>query len=573
MQIIPKQELIDQNFASESNRRRGSILVLSAFIMIMVMGFAAFTIDIGFLAHCKGQLENAVDSATLSGVMEFDPSNPDQNAVKTIVENEAISLAALNDVGNTGGLVLNRSTDITLGRLDIDPVTGELIYQWGTSPYNLLRVTGRVTLPTFFAGIINHDSIYLTASTIATYQPRDIMLVLDYSGSMNNDTEFKSAPAMGISVIDSSIDTMWTELGSPSYGGLPYTPVYITVEGVPEDIPSNIPHVTVEYRGNHVYVTSTMDLDMVKLYDNNGNYATYDDLSGTSGTFWDNRKIRKVWVESAGNTNLSSEEWGEKFEFYDDDVEGYLGLNAVSYPYASGSWTSFVDYCNDDSDCEKMNYQYKYGMRCLINYWNEKKPKNNQTADLWKITTQPLEAAKNASDILINYIDAVEADDRIGLSIYTHTNSNGAILESPLTLDVLTVKPLYRDRQAGHYDNMTNIAGGIKVARLELQANLRPVAFPLIILMTDGIANRPSPDPEDAAMDEAELCSIAGIRILTVSLGLGADQDLMQDIADETGGEHFNVPGGGTIAEYEAQLMAVFQKIAADRPLKILPAQ
>jgi Flp pilus assembly protein TadG len=556
-----------------SRVRSGSIIVLSAFVMVIVMAFAAFTIDIGYISLCKGQLQSAVDAATLSGVMEFDPSNPNQSAVKTNVENQAIALGLLNDVGNQGGLVLNASTDIMVGNLDIDPSTGALVYNWGTSPYNLLKVTGRVTFPTFFAGTINHDSVTLNSSTIATYQPRDMMLVLDYSGSMNNDTEFKSAPTIGISLINSSIDTMWTELGSPSYGGLPYTPAYVTVAGVPEDIPSNIPHVTVEYKGDHVYVTSTMDLDIVKLYDKNGYYATYDNLSGTSGTFWDNRKIRKVWVESAGNTNLSPEAWGEKFEFYDDDVAGYLGLNAVTYPYASGSWTDFVDYCNDDSDCGKMNYQYKYGMRCLINYWNEKKPQYSQTADLWEITTQPLNAAKNASDLLIDYVNEVEADDRIGLSIYTHTNSNGAILESGLTHDILDVKPLYRDRQAGHYDNMTNIAGGIKVARLELEANIRPVAFPVIILMTDGVANRPTPNPEAAAMAEAALCATAGIRILTVSLGLGADQDLMQDIADETGGKHFNVPGGGTIAEYEAQLMAVFQKIAADRPLKILPAE
>ena len=99
------------------------------------------------------------------------------------------------------------------------------------------------------------------------------------------------------------------------------------------------------------------------------------------------------------------------------------------------------------------------------------------------------------------------------------------------------------------------------------------IIFPLIILMTDGVATEPDPDPEAAAMAEATLCKNAGIRILTVSLGLGADQDLMQDIADETGGIHFNVPGGGTIASYEQQLMDVFQNIAADRPLKLLPPE
>ncbi len=218
-----------------------------------------------------------------------------------------------------------------------------------------------------------------------------------------------------------------------------------------------------------------------------------------------------------------------------------------------------------------MSYQYKYGTKCLINYWNEKKPKYSQTTSLWQITTQPLSAAKNASDVLVDFIDQVEADDQVGLSIYTHTNADGAILESGLTFDVLNLKPLYRDRQAGHYDNMTNIGGGIKVAREELEANARPQAYKVIVLITDGVANRPVGNPVGFAQDQADLCLAAGIKILTVSLGLGADQLLMQDIADRTGGEHFNVPGGGTIAEYEADLMAVFQEIAADRPLKLLP--
>ena len=539
----------------------------------MVMAFAAFTIDVGFIAVAKAQLENAVEAATLAGVMEFDPSNPDQSIVKTNVETAAKDVALLNDVAGMGGLALVPAKHLQLGQLDVDLVTGELIYNWGATPYNLLKVSHTYTLPMFFAGVINNDRVNIAAEAIATYQPRDMMIVLDYSGSMNDDTEFKRAPTQGISTINAAIDTMWTELGSPSYANLPYTPDYVTFDGVPEDLVNNIPHVSVEYRGDHVYVTSTMDLDKVVLYDKYGYYLTYDSLSGTTGTFWDNRKIRKVWVESAGNTNLSGEGWGEKFEFYDDDIVNHLNLNTVDYPYASGSWSSFVDYCNDDSDCGKMNYRYKYGMRCLINYWNEKKPRNSQTADLWKITTYPLSAAKNASTLLIDYIDQVEADDQIGLAIYEHSNADGAILESGLTDNVTSLKPLYQDRQAAHYENSTHIAGGIKVARQELENNARPMAFPLIILITDGVATEPDPDPEAAAMAEATLCKNAGVRILTISLGLGADEDLMQDIADETGGIHFNVPGGGTIASYEQQLMDVFQEIAADRPLKLLPPE
>ena len=94
----------------------------------------------------------------------------------------------------------------------------------------------------------------------------------------------------------------------------------------------------------------------------------------------------------------------------------------------------------------------------------------------------------------------------------------------------------------------------------------------MMVLMTDGVANRPSGYASGYAVNEATLCRMAGIKIMTISLGLNADMELMQQIADMTGGKHFNVPGGGSVMQYEEQLKTVFQKIAADRPLKLLPA-
>jgi Mg-chelatase subunit ChlD len=118
---------------------------------------------------------------------------------------------------------------------------------------------------------------------------------------------------------------------------------------------------------------------------------------------------------------------------------------------------------------------------------------------------------------------------------------------------------------------MTNIGGGLKVAREELENNGRQDAYRVIVLMTDGVANRPSGTAEQWAIDQANLCKTSKIKIMAIALGLGADEDLMLDLAEITGGKRFIVPGGGTIAQYEAQLMQVFQDIAADRPLKLLP--
>lgn len=571
---------------TKASKRRGNIILLSAFVITMAFGFAAFSIDIGYLAVAKGQLQSAVDAATLAGAMELNP-NIDQSVVAQNAKNAASEVAGLNEVGNHSGLLLDPSVDIELGRRDWDSANSTFVFSFGPTavPYNILRVTGRLDsvwnpdtgrtedrrLPMFFATAIDHETVTMSVSSVATYQPRDMVLVLDYSGSMNDDTEFKSCNELGHSVVNAAIDTMWTELGEPSYGDMPYAPTYVTVSGVPEDAASNIPHITVEYRGDAVEVTSTMDLKKVILKDSSGHFVEFNDLSETTGVFQDNKKIRRVWVESGSNISISGDLAGERFEFDDDDIVGYLGLDNVTYPHPSGSWAGFVDYVNDSGSVNEANYRAMYGTKCLINYWNESYAKYSQTPGLSVCTTQPLTAAKNASDVLCDYIKSVEADDKVGLTIYTHTSSNGALLESPLTHDVASIKPLYRNRQAAHYDSQTNIGGGIKVAREELEANGRQDAYRVIVLMTDGVATVPSGTATQWAIDQANLCKASKIKIMAISLGLGADENLMLQLANITGGKRFIVPGGGTIAEYETQLMQVFQDIAADRPLKLLP--
>ena len=58
--------------------------------------------------------------------------------------------------------------------------------------------------------------------------------------------------------------------------------------------------------------------------------------------------------------------------------------------------------------------------------------------------------------------------------------------------------------------------------------------------------------------------------IVTISLGAAADKDLMQGAADITGGVHFNIPGGQSVATYEEDLKDVFREIADHRPLKLV---
>src|SRR5690606_31704654 len=100
-----------------------------------------------------------------------------------------------------------------------------------------------------------------------------------------------------------------------------------------------------------------------------------------------------------------------------------------------------------------------------------------------------------------------------------------------------------------------------------LQNGARPSAQKMIVLMTDGQANLPVNEAygKQYALQEAQQCKQHRIPVVTISLGADADAKLMQQIADITGGVHFNIPGGQSVSDYEEQLKDVFRRVAGDR--------
>ncbi len=559
--------------------------MLAAATLVAVVAFAAFTVDIGYITLTKTQLQAAVDAAVLAGAMELDgiaaPSD-----VEVAVKQAVVEVAALNRAGDHDSVFINPDTDVQLGRREWNSAAGDYTYAFGpqATPYNIVRVTAYRTLlenagpgiteevdrrlPLFFAPILGHAKVSLEVSAMATFQPRDMMLVLDYSASMNDDSELRSIGKLGQQAVVDNIYQMWLDLGSPTYGNLQFDPDWVTIPGS---------RASVKWRTSKVDVTANDSIQRVKLYYSNGKIQ-YFNTSGNSGTFSGTgsnkgKRITKTKVKVNGK-------W-ETFNFYDNaTIKKGLGLNGVPYPYPSGSWQNYIDYARNhsssmpwyDGNVYKAGFRRKFGMLTLINFWNKNKPKYSQTPDLWTASQQPITSLKDATDLLLDYLTSVEAEDTVGLSVYTYPSSEGAKLESGLTENFDLIKSISRQRQAGHYDYYTNIGAGMRTARLELINNARPKAFRMMVLMTDGLANRSSTSasPIQFVLNEADLAAGAKIKIMTISLGVNADAALMQQVADLTGGVHFNVPGGSSVDEYQQQLKDVFIEIASDRHLKLI---
>lgn len=569
-------------------KRAGAIAVLAAIFLIVVFAFAAFTVDVGFITLTKTQMQAAADAAALSAVMEL-TSSSDPATIRANAKTAAQEVATLFRNGDRSSVTLDPASDVIFGK-QVALGNGQTLTTWGDSqtPYNLVKVRVRRgtdvgangesvdnRLPLFFGPAIGTTKSTLTTEAIASFLPRDIMLVLDFSGSMNDDSCLGAISRLGRTYVESNLQLMWTQLGSPVYGNMTFTPKYATLSGLP--VSGSMPHIDVTYRRTSVVVTSTSNLKKVTLKMSGNKTQTFSGLSGLTGTFQGTgsnagREITSCYVESGTNINRSPGGLGELFEFTAAKIKTALGLN-IAYPYPGGSWDEYISKVQSSSgDIKNAGYRDMYGYLTWLHYLQYNRASYTDTPDLWKTEEQPVSSLKDAVDLFVDYLDDSDGGDYLGLSIYTHTNTSGAILEHGLSQNRTQVKTTTRHRQAGHYTGGTNISAGMRIGRIELQTNARNRAERLMIVMTDGQANLPgdSTSARQAVLSEAQVAKNLDIKIVTVTVGIDADTELMQQVADLTGGECFVVPGGQPIAQVQAQLLEVFRRIASSRPLKLV---
>lgn len=467
-------ENVDLHDRQRSHQRRGAVAVIVALLLIVILCFGALAVDIGYLTRVQSQLRNAVDAATLAGAGAM--SSGDDAAIATVRDSFGRNLVA-------GRNLTEDEFVVELG--DWDPEKQEFIPVVVDLP-SAIRVSGtRNDVSVFFARTIGMETQTLQAQAVATYLPRDIMLVLDYSASMNYDTQLRHLHHLGRNVVVQGIRNMYEDLGSPQYGNMTFEPRFI---------------------------------------------GTTDPV---------------VLLEE-------------------------LGLTDVPYPYPGGSWQEYFMYTQRAFFVHNAGYRQQYGYLTLLEYWQSVRPTYQETPDLWMTRHQPMTAMKNAVTLFLEYVARADVHDRVGLTVYNAPDGT-ALVEHGLTRDLAAVDDVSRRRQAAHYDRHTNIGDGIRVGAEELARTARPGAFKLLVVMTDGHANRPlGVNARQYALQQAQVVAGQGIRILTISFSALADEILMQEIAEIGGGLHFNVPGRGTIEEYETQLIEAFVETARYRPLRLV---
>lgn len=168
---------VSRSQTQSGKSRRGAILVLAAIFIVVIFAFAAFTVDTGYMLIVKTELQSAADGAALAGVTDLG------NGVSAV---NASVQAVANQNKAAGSNVTIASKDIELGFFNLQ---NRSFTPTNTSP-NAVKVTAQVTNKALFVGpVINRQTFNMSASAIAMVNPRDIVFVVDLSGSMNDDTE------------------------------------------------------------------------------------------------------------------------------------------------------------------------------------------------------------------------------------------------------------------------------------------------------------------------------------------------------------------------------------------------
>ena len=163
--------------APHASERRGVIVVLAAACLVILFAFLAFSIDVGHVAKVDAELQTAADAAALAAADEMGSITPE-------VTQSAIDVANANMGGDT---------NIKLGQVAVEEGTFDYerkVFNVGGRFPNAVRVrTTAADQPLFFAPVLGVDTFDKEAEAIAMLNPRDIMFVVDLSGSMNDDTE------------------------------------------------------------------------------------------------------------------------------------------------------------------------------------------------------------------------------------------------------------------------------------------------------------------------------------------------------------------------------------------------
>ena len=563
-----------------AKRRRGVVVVLTGFCLCALFAFVALSVDTSRMVLTETRMQNAVDAAALAAAQEISAAVHQAGQGEGSASIDANSIAVTEaramavQVAAANGVFIDPAVDVRFGKRTHNEAGGNWPIQWNVSPYNVVQVTARRTaadasapdgqLPLAFGWAVGRSQVPLQSSATAFVEARDLVVVLDFSASMNDDSTLEVS-SLSRSQVENSLDAMWNSLRSddPAWPGTAVSKFPSTGFG------------------------QVKSLSGVSLSSSNTN------------TIFSALKLGER--HSDGSAKYPFPQSGR----YSDGDPRPKPSNSVS----DNRWKDYINYTKGLDG----PYRKKYGYRTLLSYLQENRNGADESEDLWRTPHYPFHAIKQGTSLFFDFLDELDFGDEVGLVSYgayavkEWDHHDGEvdvdISDDPITSDYDTLDVIQRRHQAGHYDDYTGMGDGILKAR-ELLVGIdgdssdegfsRYGARPTMLIMTDGQTNqRPwgwslpggfswadwtdfdgngsanystSDKNKQYAFWQATKSIDRGVTLHTLAVGAGADRTLMQAIASAGGGIYIDVPGGSTVAAMESQLVDAFRQIASKVP-------
>ena len=568
--------------------RRGVVVVLTGFCLCAVFAFVALSVDAGRMVLTETKMQNAVDAAALAAAQEITAAvyeagqgggsaNIDANSIAVT---EARAMAA--EVAAANGVFIDPDVDVQFGKRTHNEANGTWPIQWDVSPFNVVQVNARRTepdssapdgeLPLAFGWAVGRSQVPLQTSATAFVEARDLVVVLDFSASMNDDSTIADS-SLSQSQVEASLDAMWSALltANPKWPGA-----------------------------------------SVSKFKSTG-FGQVNSAAGTYVSSTDTNTVFSTLQLGARNADGSAKHPYPQSGRYSSGSPKPKVSNSTS----DAMWKSYINYTKALSG----TYKKKYGYRTLLSYMQHERNGSVESEDLWRTPHYPFHAIKQGTTLFFEFLTELDFGDEVGIVSYgayavkEWDHHDGEIdidiRDNPITPDYATLDEIQRRHQAGHYDDYTGMGDGILKSR-ELLVGVdgdpdddgysRYGARPTMLIMTDGQTNQcpsgwnlPSgfswahwtdydgngsanysttDRNKQYAFWQATKSVDRGITLYTLAVGNDADRNLMQAIAFAGGGIYINVPGGTSVSAMESELTEAFRNIASKMPpAKLVYAQ
>ena len=188
-----------------NSQRRGAMLILIAVMLIGFMVTVAFSIDIAHMQLARTELRSATDAASKAAALELSQT---QSTAKAVARGQQIAARNLVD----GEPLQLSASDFQFGHSKEQP-SGRFQFTSVGTPTNSVQVNGRRTqgspsgaVPHFFGNIFGVEFFEPQVNATATYIERDVVLVVDRSGSMRGQkiADLRSAIAIFVATLNST---------------------------------------------------------------------------------------------------------------------------------------------------------------------------------------------------------------------------------------------------------------------------------------------------------------------------------------------------------------------------------